>query len=318
MEEGQIESALSDLREASEGEDQRAQALRAIGILRFRQQNYEEAIRTFNDALDAAANERAGDDFVADTAFYLAESYSKTGNDDKALGLYKKLLHGNSAKDAYVLMGGILLKQDKREEAAEAFQRATKNGANMDLYLQIYSAYNAVDLQADAARFLAKAPFDAASDPEEIFSAARGYYLLGDYDAAISVLKSAGEDKKKAETEDKLESLLLKCYLDKGNREEATAYFEELRSSDQKAAYGACGLALLSMEHQDFDQAEKQIKEALRSAKGTLRASLLFNEMICAEKSGDFVQAKKRAEAAHEEFPENEAITHENEFLSSR
>lgn len=313
MEEGRYNEALESLRDAQDLDGDRAQALRAIGVIYYKQGKYTNAIKNLNNALDAADHEKAGSDFVADTAMYLAGSYLKNGDPAKAEKLYNKLLGTGEAGKAYVMKGTILLQDGKISDSEEAFGRATHFDSDFDIYLQIYDAYNSIDREADGAEYLKTAMQKEPDSEEEYYTAGKIAYLLGDYDKAIEYLSQTSKTYKGA-----ADALVLKSYLENGDTERASAFFEGWSTDGEHNAMGHLGLALLDMDDQDYDSALTRISDGLSDAEGTSREALLYNEIICYEQKGDFGTAKSKAAAAASEFPDNQKIERENAFLATR
>ncbi|MEE0954403.1 MAG: tetratricopeptide repeat protein [Eubacterium sp.] len=313
MEEGSYSEAMTSLRGALDVDGDRAQALRAIGVIYYKQGKYTNAIKNLNNALDAADHEKAGSDFVADTAMYLAGAYLKNGDSAKAKKLYDKLLGTGQAGKAYVMKGTILLQEGKISDAEEAFGRAAHFDSGFDIYLQIYDAYNSIDREADGAEYLKTAMQKKPDSEEEYYTAGKIAYLLGDYDTAIEYLGQTEKDYEGA-----ADALLLKCYLEAGDETKASDFFQNWTSDGEHEALGHCGLALLDMDDENYDSALNRISDGLSAAEGTVRAALLYDEIICYEKKGDFGTARGKAAAAASEFPDNKEIERENTFLSSR
>lgn len=313
MEEGSYSDALASLRGALDVEGDRAQALRAIGVIYYKQGKYTNAIKNLNNALDAADHEKAGSSFVADTAMYLAGAYLKNGDSAKADKLYDKLLGTGEAGKAYVMKGTILLQQGSISDAEEAFGRATHYDSGFDIYLQIYDAYNSIDREADGAEYLKTAMQKEPGSEEEYYTAGKIAYLLGDYEKAIDYLGRT--DKTYEEAAD---ALLLKSYLEAGDPDKASEFFRSWTSDGEHRALGQCGLAILDMDDENYDSALTRIEDGLSSAEGTVRAALLYNEIVCYERKGDFGTAKSKTAGAASEFPDNQNIERENTFLSSR
>lgn len=94
----------------------------------------------------------------------------------------------------------------------------------------------------------------------------------------------------------------------------------EKGASETPGLYGMLGAAC--METEQFGQAAAYYEKGIAAdAEGTdeeLRKEMRFNEIYALEKSGNYAEAKTKAEAYLADYPEDETVKKEAEFLATQ
>ena len=135
-----------------------------------------------------------------------------------------------------------------------------------------------------------------SSDREESAEGYRGlgmtYYEMEDYAGALEAFEQALENGARQSTQ--LYNLMGVCAMQTENYEAALEYIQS-------------GLALADTSSDEKDQPSEDL---LREMK--------YNEIICYERQADWESAKQKADEYLDEYPDDEAVQREAEFLETR
>ena len=310
---GDYTTADTLFRTAIDVDGRAAEGHRGQGIIAVRQERYEDAIEYFNMALEEIPSYKNSTEFREDILFYQAEAYHRSGQPDRAMSNYNRLLEGKNSGRAYLLRGKLYAEEGKFGQAGQDFRKAVERDSDYEVYLQIYEVYTSNNRQADGAAFLKEGMKKKPSSPEEYYELGRISYVLGDYAQAKTYLERAvKEDVSGALT------LLGRVYLEEDDVEKARALFLEGASAEATQGVGYNGLALCALYENQYDEAINYIKSGMATLNGNVKEALRFNEIVAYECKLDFETAAARMESFLKLYPENEDALRENIFIQSR
>ncbi len=116
---GNYDAALNDVQGGLLLEPQNKDFAKGLGEIQFKKGSYQEAIPALEKVIESEPNN-------GDLFYFLAASYSKTGNDKQQAFYADEAIKKNTIyiADAYVLLGDSLLKANKNAESIEAYKKA--------------------------------------------------------------------------------------------------------------------------------------------------------------------------------------------------
>lgn len=111
------------------------------------------------------------------------------------------------------------------------------------------------------------------------------------------------------------------CYFEQEKYEEALTAFEQaLNEGTEETAtlYNLCGISALNMG--DAGSAVYYFEEGQRFADAgqELLKEMAFNVIVCYEELGEYELAKEAADTYLEQYPDDEKVLKEQEFLSTQ
>ncbi len=116
---GNYDQALNDVQAGLLIEPQNKDFAKGLGEIQFRKGSYQEAIPALEKVIQTEPNN-------GDLFYFLAASYSKTGNEKQQAFYADEAIKKNTIyiADSYILLGDSLLKSNKKAEAIEAYKKA--------------------------------------------------------------------------------------------------------------------------------------------------------------------------------------------------
>jgi tetratricopeptide (TPR) repeat protein len=121
----------------------------------------------------------------------LAQTYSRMGRRDEAIKILTHVVAADSRRITDVLvLGEMLLQSGRFDEALAQLQRAEQMHADARSELLIAIAYERLNQDKQAERYLDMAKHRAPNNPEVVRALAGFYREMGNYPAAIAALKS--------------------------------------------------------------------------------------------------------------------------------
>lgn len=163
--------------------------LRREGLLYFSEEDYAKAI----DYLEEAIGMRSvfSGDINTDMKEYLAESYMKLNENDKAVALYDDLIREDPAEVRhYVLKSECLTADENEEEAREVLRRGYEKTGDSGLLLTLCERYLAdgdYEQALDCAAEGSKA--GGGNEADFLFAQVVIYEKQGDYQSALEACK---------------------------------------------------------------------------------------------------------------------------------
>lgn len=286
-------------------------AYRGKGIAYFNMLEYDRALEEFEKALAIAEESELDLDILA----YKASICEKRGEWKEAVSAYDEILrqHDGNAEIytarayAYLNIGGIQMSRDDYDKAIEL------DPDNFNIYLGKYALMKKQNDEIGAAAVLSQAEDLPVVTAEDRLQYAKVKYYQKDEEAKELLLTSAEEG-----------STLAYFYLgeiarEEENYEEALGYYEAYLDHNNfvnSALYNQ--MAVCSMEIGEYDSALEYVEQGLKVSTAEQAKALRHNEVAIYERQGEYETAYERAAAYLQDYPEDERMQREYEFLQSR
>lgn len=288
-------------------------AYRGKGIAYYDSADYKSAIKQFKKALKIT--ERSELDI--DILYYLGDAQTKTLDQEGAIATYTKIIEKKAKQsDAYykraVLKGQLV----QLEDSVADFDKAIS--FDKDNYEYYFGKYAILLQQGDsngAAEVLKNALAIKTESNEDYYNVAILHFYQGNNDTAKVELATA------------LENGFTGAYyylgeiamIDK-DYEAAVSNYEQYiqNTSNLKSAvvYNQLGEAYLQLKN--YEKALKAFEEGIKLNDSAIMQALKYNEIIALEHQGDFEQAYKKANKYLKQYPDDEGMKKEIEFLKTR
>ena len=306
------QSALESFAKAQEaGEDAKLLA-RGEGIAYMGLTEYEEAEKSFLEALSYSNG--LIEDMDYDINLYLAAVYTKTGQYASAEEIYNAIL-ALKPEDVQVLFlrGGVRLGQGNYTQAKEDMDKVVAlDSKNFERIIQIYETMEAGGYKDAGQGYLTDA---LQTDEEQMsyFDKGRMYYYMGEYQKAYLALEEAkGEGG-------------VEAYLYLGKAYEATGDFNYASSvynsyltkvGDDARVYNQLGLC--EAKKGEYAKALEAFQAGLQTQNSAMKQVLQFNEIVAYEYLGEFEKASALMKVYLTAYPDDVQATREYDFLSTR
>ncbi len=288
-------------------------AYRQIGINDMENGDYEGAVTAFDNAL-AQCIGKIGENEM-DICYYKAAAQYAGGDTDAAINTYTAIIeYDKKAADAYYLRGCLYLKQQNTDAAVADFDNAIKyNDSDYELYVNIYENLSGYDMAEKGEEYLNKAFSIKGNEAADLAWRGRIYYLLGQYDNALTELKSA------VDKESVIANLYLaQTYEAQGDTENAQAYYESYVNSGAADSQAMNALGQIEMEKGDYASALTYLEQGLSMENVSNKRALMQNLIICYEYTGDFASAWDSIEEYMQLYPDDANAQREYTFLKNR
>lgn len=289
------------------------QAYRQLGINKLGEGSYEEAAEAFQKALDQS--EAVVGEMEIDICYYKATAQYKAGDTEGALTTCKALVdYDKDNEKAYFLRGCIYLKEEKREQAMEDYQKAFEtSGDDFALYVSAYENLKNAGWDAEAEEVLEAAAKLKADKAEEHRELGRIYLLQEDYDNARKELDLAIN-------QEDVKALLYmaQVYEAEGDTAQADALYESYISKNNSDVSTLAAMGDAQMQAGNYEEALGFYQQALSVENLPNEQQLRRNEIIACEQMLDFEAAKEKMVAYRKDFPEDADAEREYIFLQTR
>lgn len=249
------------------------------GIEAMNKGDYDSAIKHFDKSIKMAGGKINNQ--VVDTCFYKAAAQYNLGEVNKALDQYTALMaYDEKDSKACFLRGSIYLKQKNEKKALADYKEAiNRNPEDYELYILIYRNLSGQGYDKKAKSYLKKALKIEGDKKENYLGRGRVYLEMKEYDKASAQLDKLGD-----KSDDETLALMGDVALAAGQYDKALSYYQK-------------GLEA------------KHPKDQQR---------LLNGEVAALEYTGEFKEAKKKAEAYLKQYPGDEEMQRELVFLNTR
>lgn len=286
---------------------------RQMGMEYMEQGDYASAIEAFDAALSQGVGTVGADEL--DITYFKAAAQYASGDAEAAMATYNAIIDfKKDAYEAYYLRGCLYCKQGDAEAAKADFASALEYQENdYDLYINIYEHLLSIGEVEKADEYLNAAlsmKGDAVTNHEY-----RGqiYYLLGEYDNAITELKTA------LEAGSIYANLYLaKCYDDMGDAATAESYLKTYIGSAPADAVALNELGEIMLGKELYADAVAYLEQGMACDVIPNRGALMHNLIVAYEFNGDFDKAWELVQEYVTLFPEDEAAQREYIFLKNR
>lgn len=288
-------------------------AYRGIGIAYYDSADYASAIKEFKKAIKIT--ERT--DLDLDILFYLGDAQTKTLDQEGAIATFTKIIEKKPKQsDAYYKRAVLKGQMGDLEGSVADFDKAIS--FDKDNYEYYFGKYAILLQQGDstgAEEVLKNALAIKTDSKEDYYNVAILHFYQGNNDVAKGELATA------------IENGFTGAYFYLGEiamseKEYETAvsnyeqYIQNTPNLKSAVVYNQLGEAYLQSEN--YEQALKAFEEGIKLNDSTIMQPLKYNEIIALEHQGDFEQAYKKAKKYLKEYPEDEGMTKEIEFLKTR
>lgn len=286
-------------------------AYRGMGIAHFNMLDYDRALEYFNKALEISG----ASDLNADILAYKGSICEKLGLWREAVSAYDEILRTSDGNAdiytarayAYLNVGGIQMSRDDYDKAISL------DPDNFNIYLGKYALMKQTNDEIGAAAVLAQAAALPVNTAEDRFQFAKVKYYQKDPKAEELLEACAAEGstlsyfylgeiaRENGEYENALTNY--KAYLDNNNFVNSALYNQ---------------MTVCSMEVGDYDGALGYIEKGLKVSTPEQAKTLRHNEVAVYEKRGDYEGAYEKAAEYLKDYPDDERMMREYEFLTTR
>lgn len=288
-------------------------AYRGKGIAYYDSADYKSAIKQFKKALNIT--ERS--ELDVDILYYLGDAQTKTLDQEGAIATYTKIIEKSAKQsDAYYKRAVLKGQLGQLEDSVTDFDKAIS--FDKDNYEYYFGKYAILLQQGDsngAAEVLKNALAIKTESNEDYYNVAILHFYQGNNDTAKVELATA------------LENGFTGAYFYLGeiamiekDYETAVSNYEQYiqNTPNLKSAvvYNQLGEAYLQLK--TYDQALKAFEEGIKLNDSAIMQPLKYNEIIALEHQGDFEQAYKKANKYLKQYPDDEGMKKEIEFLKTR
>ncbi|QNM05537.1 tetratricopeptide repeat protein [Qiania dongpingensis] len=289
---------------------------RAMGIVYYQEENYEEAVHYFEAALNVLGTEKKQEELRTDICLYKAEAESRNGNHEAAVEDYGTLISGDEKNpEYYFLRGKAYAASGDLDNAKSDFDKVKDLApADMDYYVDMYLTLEENGRAEDGIPYLETALGLKAKSSEEQRNRGAIQYLLGNYEEARTELEQVKEEERDGNT---WIYLGLACEA-LGDGEAANHAFEQALAGASSKSSVYYQMALCQMRLENYQQALSDAQSGISENDGSLIQELSYVEAACYEYLGDFQTALQKFTAYRDTYGSNEKIDHEIAFLETR
>lgn len=291
---------------------------RTLGIKQMEEGKYEEAIESFEKALDQPVGQVRN--LEKDIILYVAECMYRLGRIDDALERVNALLdYDNRCAGAHLFRGNVYLGRGMQSEALDDYAKAVKyDGGNFDIYTQIYENLMAVGLVDDANDYLERALKLRGDSRYALMSKGYIYYMTGELETARDYLEQAVEKKLADGEDDKAELYLAQVLELLGEDSLAQEYYISYGDDHGDDPIVLAELGKMAMETGDYDIALRYYQKGLEADNPPNVKELMQGEIAALEYTGDFDEAKAAMAQYILDYPDDEQAMREHTFLKYR
>ena len=308
----EYDNALASFGAAREaGEDERL-VLRGEGLAYMGKTMYAEAAAAFEAALACSDGRVKNVDY--DINYYLAATYYKLGEFDKAIDVYNAIVDLKPGeKDAYYLRGVIYTQQGNLDSAKEDFDKAVAlDAVNYDRIIDIYGILASEGYKETGQEYL-QAAMDAGTKGMTNYEKGRICYYLEDYENARTYLEKARDD-------GGYEAALFlgKTYETLGDNNYAISVYNTFLDSTGPNPQVLNQLGLCRMQTGDYEGALNAFQRAMNIEDYGIMQTLKMNEIVAYEKLKDYKKASVLIDSYLNTYPDDKEAQREAVFLSTR
>lgn len=288
-------------------------AHRGKGIAYYESSDYASACEEFKKALEITDRS----DLDIDILFYLGDTQAKTLDNEGAIATYSKIIEKKpNQSNAYYKRAILRGQAGQLEDSIADFDKAISY--DKDNYEYYFGKYAILVQQGDdsgAADVLNKALAIKTESKEDYFNVARLHYYQQNYSQA------------KGELEEAITNGFTGAYFylgeiamkEKDYQTAVTNYELFIQNTpNQKSGviYNQLGKAYLQVE--SYDKALEAFESGIALNDSTILQPLKSNEIVALEHLGEYKKAYKKAKKFVKEYPDDEGMAKELEFLKTR
>lgn len=287
---------------------------RGMGITYLGMADYENAISSFEKALDNGGIFAGG--LERDINFYMATAFYKNQQLEEARTLLDAVIESDKKNvDAYYLRGSISIISGDYENGIYNFEKAMEyTNDSHALKIEIYEVLAANGYEEKGREYL----MQMLDEEKNLSDYEQGviYFYLEDYDNARNHLEIAKQSAKKEAG--KIVYMLGRTYEQLGDSNYAGVLYSEYLEDNPKDALLYNQLGLCKLAAGDADAAIHAFETALGLEDSSMTQTLRYNQIVAYEEAGDFAKAKSLMNAYLSAYPDDEAAQREAVFLRTR
>ncbi len=293
--------------------EKKAQEYKELGIKQMQEENYKDAVNSFQKALDQSLGRIRAQEL--DVCYYKALAQYKSGDTKAAIETYDNLIDYDGKNwEVYYLRGSVLLADGQNEAALKDYAQAVSlNESDAKLYGHISENLQNAGEKDQAQSYLEKGLQIKPSSAADYEGLGELYALKGDTENAASMYNQAAE-----KGEDSAYLSLGKMYAANDQMDEAKAAFQKYMDKYPKDADALEQLGEIAAESGDYADAATYYKKSIENAADAQRKGLQKELVAMYEKSGDFSSALETAKAYVADYPDDADMQKEYEFLQTR
>lgn len=287
-------------------------AWRAIGISYYEEGKFSEAKLYLKKALE----EELLPSLNADIRMYLADTLECEGDYAAAIAVYDELLKertdyaaGYRARAYMSYVGGDYEKSLADYDAAIALEPT-----NFDLYFGKYNVLEKLGRTSEQHDLLSIITTIENPSAEDGYYIAKAQFFNGEYDIALESLSATVEN-----GYEDAHYYIGEIYRLRSNYGEAVYHYRQyIDGSGARDAAAYNQMAICLMKQEKYGEALETIRSGQMLSDTLHGKQLLFNEVVILEEMGDYNTAYKRAVEYRKQYPEDEKIGRELDFLATR
>ena len=296
------------------GVDREAQrAARDEGIKAMVDGDYKAAVKDFNRALQQAGawvTERE-----VNISYYKAAAQVLGGDYGGAVNTYSNLIDfdKNNAY-AYFLRGSAYLKSGDKENGLADYRSAVGvSPEDYELHMEIYGNLSESGYDKEAAEFLNLALEIAGDSAENYLYRGQIYMLLDQYEVAKTTLQKSVD---KGSMDAKV--YLANVYHALGDDESANKLIDEYIGEESVSPDSLATAGNLLLEQGRYEDALGVFRRGLEMNNVDNPRALLKGEIVALEYTGQFAEARQKANDYIAAYPSDADIIRELVFLNTR
>lgn len=281
------------------------------GLAYMSEGDYEEAIKSFQKALD---NTDEIKETEIDICMYKALALFKSGDPEGAREVYDALIDYKQYAQAYYQRGNLSLYEGDYDSAIADYEAAIEEEPkNYELYIGIYTTLKHYNHPEEAVGYLRTAQDISGEKGKDHYYKGRIALLMGNEEEAVKLLELAIE-----QGQGEANFYLSEIYRKEGDDEKAGSYLAAYMEGDNVDADALVSTGELEMSEGKYSQSVVFF-EAAKSLGNTTNAQKLDRLLIIAyEKSGNFESAYEAMKEYVASYPNDYKAQEELVFLETR
>ena len=293
--------------------EKKAQEYKELGIKQMQEENYKDAVGSFQKALDQSLGRIRAEEL--DVCYYKALAQYKSGDTKAALETYDNLIDYDGKNwEVYYLRGCVLLSDGQNEAALKDYAQAVSlNDSDAELYAHISENLQNAGEKEQAQSYLKKGLQIKPSSAADYEGIGDLYALMDDTENAANMYQQAAE-----KGADNAYLSLGKMYATNDQMDEAKAAFQKYMDKHPKDADALKQLGEIAAESGDYADAVTYYSAAIENASDAQKKGMQKELVAMYEQSGDFASALESAKDYVAEYPDDADMQKEYEFLQTR
>lgn len=290
---------------------QRKLTYREEGIAYMEEGKYEQALESFQLALDETLGEI--DETTLDICFYKAKAQYLSKDTDGAMDTYNAIITYNDSPQAYFLRGNLYYTLGNEEQAFSDYKKAAEEeSGDYELYIGIYEVLMEMGKEKEGQEYLNDALEISGKNTADKLQKGRINFLLGEYEDAVTLLQEASVKEVDANF------YLFQVYQAMGDGTNANKYLNSYLESDKVDSYKLYEVGKNQMKDSNYGLAITCFKKALELEEVPNKQQIMKTLVSAYELSSDFASAKEHMAQYIAEYPEDEEAKREYTFLETR